>query len=324
MAYSSEILLKARERFEQAKTERERENEEHRLAAYTQYPRLKEIDLSLRRNMAELIGSLMEPEVDSSQALAAARDKNLALQKEREWIIEAADFEDGYLDDSPICKKCDGRGYIGTQMCSCLRELCRQEQKKALNALIGSGKERFENFRLDCYPDTFQPQLGTSPRKLMQSNLNFCKKYAQTFTPGSGSLLFAGATGLGKTFLSGCIARQLTDRGFSVVYETACKIFADFEAEKFSGGEEAQGLTAKYFHCDLLILDDLGTELTTQFTVSALYRLINGRMLDSKAMLVSTNILPDAIERRYTPQIASRMVGTFRLIKFAGDDIRRL
>ena len=321
MAYSAQVLRRARARLEQAKLERERENEAHRAAAYERYPRLREIDRELQQSMAELAIAFLKK--DSEETLGAIRTRNQTLQAERNWILEAGEFEDGYLDDTPVCTRCGGTGYDGSQMCSCLRELCRQEQKKELTSLLGSGRESFDTFRLDVYSDAYDPKLGTSPRELMRSNLNICKKYAAGFSAASSSLLFSGATGLGKTFLSACIARQIADRGFSVMYETAIRLFADFETEKFGAQGGDGSLTRKYFDCDLLIIDDLGTEMTTQFTVSALYSVLNTRMMEGKPILISTNLLPEALETRYSPQIASRIVGTFRLIKFAGDDLRR-
>ena len=321
MAYSAQVLRRARARLEQAKLERERENEAHRAAAYERYPRLREIDRELQQSMAELAIAFLKK--DSEETLGAIRTRNQTLQAEHNWILEAGEFEDGYLDDTPVCTRCGGTGYDGSQMCSCLRELCRQEQKKELTSLLGSGRESFDTFRLDVYSDAYDPKLGTSPRELMRSNLNICKKYAAGFSAASGSLLFSGATGLGKTFLSACIARQIADRGFSVMYETAIRLFGDFETEKFGAQGGDGSLTRKYFDCDLLIIDDLGTEMTTQFTVSALYSVLNTRMMEGKPILISTNLLPEALETRYSPQIASRIVGTFRLIKFAGDDLRR-
>lgn len=323
MAYTHTVLQRARARYEQSKTERAKQYEANLRQAYREHPRLEEIDRELKLTMVNLMANALRQGEDVRIALAEIRDLNLSLQQEREWIIEAAEYEEGFLDDSPICTKCGGTGYCGSSMCSCLSELCRQEQKRELTSLLGSGKENFDNFRLDYYTDEYDPKLGTSPRKLMQSNFNICKKYAQTFTPASGSLLFSGATGLGKTFLSACIARQVAEQGFSVMYETAIRVFSDFEAEKF-GTEENFGKSRKYFDCDLLIIDDLGTEMTTQFTVSALYSIINTRMMDGKATIISTNLMPDAIEKRYSPQISSRIVGTYRLIKFVGNDIRKL
>ena len=323
MGYSEQVLRRARERLEQAKQERERENEAHRREAYARYPRLQEIDRELQMTMAQLMAATLRRGGDPTEAIGQIREKNLALQREREWILEAGDFEEGYLDDAPICAKCGGTGYEGNQMCSCLRELCRQEQKKELTSLLGSGRESFESFRLDVYSDLYDEKLGVSPRKLMQSNFNICRRYAQNFTPQAGNLLFSGATGLGKTFLSACIARQVADRGYSVVYETAIRLFSDVESEKF-GGEEQRGLSRKYLACDLLIIDDLGTEMTTQFTISALYNVVNTRMMENRATIISTNLAPETLEGRYSPQIASRVLGTYRLLKFAGSDIRRM
>ena len=172
MAYSEQVLHRARARLEQAKAEREQENAAHRADAYARYPRLAEIDNELRRTMAELMAAALQRGEDPSQAVAAVREKNLALQRERSWILEAGDFDDGYLDDTPVCAKCGGRGYVGAQMCSCLRELCRQEQKKELTSLLGSGRETFENFRLDLYPAEYSESVRTSPRALMQRNFN--------------------------------------------------------------------------------------------------------------------------------------------------------
>lgn len=323
MAYSQNVMQRAHARYERAKADRQREYDEHLKQAYSEYPRLKEIDRELRLTMVQLMANALRVGEDPTAVIEEIREQNLALQREREWIIEVAEYEDGFLDDTPICKMCSGTGYRGATMCECLRELCRQEQRKELTSLLGSGKESFESFRVDYYSDEYDPRLGTSARKLMTSNFNICKRYASTFSPNSGSLLFSGATGLGKTFLSACIARCVSDSGFSVIYETAGRIFSDFENERF-GSEDNLGSTRKYFNCDLLILDDLGTEMTTQFTVSVLYNIVNTRMMEGKATIISTNLLPEAIEKRYSPQIASRIVGTYRLIKFAGTDIRQM
>lgn len=324
MAYSEDILRRARQRLEQSRLAQQRENEARRRIAYERYPRLAQIDRELRQTMTQLMATAFRTGEDPAEAVEKIRDKNLALQQERDWIIEAGDFEEGWLDDSPVCKICGGSGYVGAKMCSCLHELCRQEQRLALATLLGSGRETFDNFRLDVYPDTYDTDLGTTPRRLMQSNLRLCEKYAQSFTPASGSLLFSGATGLGKTFLSACIARVVIDRGYGIIYDTASHLFADFEAAKFGAeSEDNRNRTRKYFACDLLIIDDLGTEMTTQFTISALYTLVNTRMMENRATIVSTNLEDTQLERRYNPQIASRIIGTYRLVQFAGDDIRR-
>lgn len=320
MAYTDSVVKRARARLAAAQKEREVTAKEHLEEAYNRQPRLREIDLELRRLSAAAVCTAISHGTDPAAAIDALKERSLSLQNERQWLLDDAGYDDDYLDNSPVCEKCGGSGYIGALMCECLRELCRQEQKRELTWLLATGKESFENFSLDFYPDTFDPSLGTSARKMMQHNLAICQKYAVSFHKGAGSFLFSGSTGLGKTFLSGCIAKVVADSGFSVVYETAAKVFADFEAVKFRGAEES--LIRKYLDCDLMIIDDLGTEMSTQFSVSALYTLINSRMVSSKAVIISTNLSPDTLGEKYSPQVASRILGSYQLIPFVGEDIR--
>ena len=155
MAYSSEVVRKARERLAQARDERERENREHLRIAYDQQPRLREIDRQLRMTMAQAARAVFAGG-DAQRLMNEAKEANLALQREREWIIEEQ-FEPGFLDESPICPTCSGTGYVGSTMCDCLAELCRQEQKKELT-FLSAGRESFDQFRLDYYSDKPDPR----------------------------------------------------------------------------------------------------------------------------------------------------------------------
>ena len=321
MAYSSEVVRKARERLAQARDERERENREHLRIAYDQQPRLREIDRQLRMTMAQAARAVFAGG-DAQRLMNEAKEANLALQREREWIIEEQ-FEPGFLDESPICPTCSGLGYVGSTMCDCLAELCRQEQKKELT-FLSAGRESFDQFRLDYYSDRVDPRLGFSPRSVMEKTYQNCRRYALGFTMKSGNLLFSGNTGLGKTFLSACIARSVADQGFSVVYESAGHLFSALEKARFENNEENRRAAAKYRECDLLILDDLGTELPGQFVTAALYSLVNDRLLENKPTIISTNLSEEELVRRYNPQIASRLRGSYRRMAFVGDDIRLL
>ena len=273
MAYSAEVVKRARARLAQAKEDRESENRQHLAVAYARVPRIREIDIQLRRTMAQAAQAAFLQGSDGRELLEEAKRENLELQQERA-ILAMENFEEGYLDDSPICDKCGGSGYIGSNMCECLTELCRQEQKKEVSVLSGS-REAFNQFRLDYYPDRIDPKYGASPRTIMERNLKICRTYALTFAPSAGNLLFVGGTGLGKTFLSACIARAVADRGCSVV-------------------------------------------------TAAFYTLLNDRILTGKPMVVSTNLNIDEIARRYSPQIASRLQGSFQGLTFVGEDIRVL
>ena len=322
MAYSKEVVRRARQRLASAKADRESENRQHLQIAYERVPRLKEIDLMLRRSMALAAQAAFSSGADAVSAMEKVKQANLALQEERRQLAQQY-FEEGFLDDSPICHLCGGSGYVGSTMCECLQELCRQEQKKELS-LLAAGNERFENFRLEYYSDRYDPQYGASPRAIMERNLSICRKYAAGFGSGSGNLLFVGGTGLGKTFLSASIARMVADRGYSVAYESAHHLFSKLEKNRFNPDEESREQVAKLMECDLLIIDDLGTELPGNFVTAALYNLVNDRLLAGRAMIISTNLNIEESARRYSPQIASRLQGSFKGLTFVGEDIRVL
>ena len=321
MPYSAEVVKRARERLAQAREDRESENRQHLAEAYARVPRIREIDMQLRRTMAQAAQAAFLQGSDGKELLEQARQENLALQREREELVRKF-FEEGYLDDSPICRLCGGTGYVGSTMCECLTELCRQEQKKEISIL--AGKESFSQFRLDYYPDRIDPMYGASPRTIMERNFQTCKRYALYFSQNAGNLLFVGGTGLGKTFLSACIARTVADRGFSVAYETAAHLFGNLEKARFNPTEDSRREAEKYTSCDLLILDDLGTEMPGQFVTAALYSLLNDRLLAGKPMVISTNLNVEEMNRRYSPQIASRLHGGFTRLTFVGEDIRVL
>ncbi len=320
MAYSSDVVRRARRRLEQAKAIRESENQQHLQEAYARVPRIKEIDILLRRSMALAAQAVFTQGGDAKLAMEQVKEANLALQQERKALAQDY-FEEGYLDDSPICELCGGTGYMGSQMCECLQELCRQEQKKEIS-LLASNDERFEKFRLDYYSQQIDPNYGASPRTIMEHNFNICRKYAASFGENSGNLLFVGGTGLGKTFLSACIARSAADKGYSVAYESAPHLFSKLEKDRFNPDENSHAEVERLSHCDLLILDDLGTELPGNFVTAALYALVNDRLLAGKAMVISTNLNIDEIARRYSPQIGSRLQGSFQRLTFVGEDIR--
>jgi DNA replication protein DnaC len=322
MAYSAEVVKRARAKLAQAKEDRESENRQHLAEAYARVPRIREIDMQLRRTMAQAAQAAFLQGGDGRAELEKVRNANLRLQQERA-ALAAEHFEEGYLDDSPVCHICGGSGYVGSTMCECLKELCRQEQKKEVSILSGS-KGNFSQFKLEYYPDHYDPKYRVNPRLLMEEVLRICRGYAQGFSLNAGNLLFVGGTGLGKTFLSACIARTVAERGYSVVYESAAHLFSKLEQAKFSPNEENRREAARFTECDLLIVDDLGTEMPGQFVTAALYALVNDRMLMGKPMVISTNLNVEELGRRYSPQIASRLHGGFQRLTFVGEDIRVL
>ena len=320
MPYSGEVTRRAQQRLAQQKADHESRYNHRLFQAYEQQPRLRQIDLDLRKSMVLAAQAAFTKGQDARQAMEQVKQANLALQQERKALLEDH-FPAGWLDEDPICPRCGGSGYIGAVMCDCLKELCRQEQKQEL-AQLTTGAEQFEAFRLDYYPAETDPTYGVSPRKLMERNFQICQKYAETFGKDSGNLLFVGSTGLGKTFLSACIANAAAEKGASVAYESAPNLFAKLSKNQFEGDDLTRSDCARLTDSDLLIIDDLGTELTNAFVIAALYSLVNDRLLQGKSMIISTNLNVDEIARRYSPQIASRLAGSFRGLTFVGKDIR--
>lgn len=318
MAYSSEVLNKARQRLESEKAEKQSKYFANLEAAYGAVPRLRQIDALLRQNMAQAVQAAFSKDGNPMDAIEAAKNENRALQQERQELVRSS-FPADFLDDSPYCPHCGGVGYVGKTMCSCLKELCRQEQMEQLRSLT-CGQGSFGDFRLDYYSDRIDPKIGVSPRAVMELNLRACKRFAQQF--GKGNLLFVGGTGLGKTFLSACIATQVASMGHSVCYESAAHLFSNLEKCRFGSDEAAVQACQKYDSCALLIVDDLGTELPGNFVTAALYNLVNDRLLAEKPMIISTNLTIEEIGRRYSPQIASRLQGSFQGLTFVGEDIR--
>lgn len=322
MAYSLDVVRRARARLAEQKADRESLQQERLQAAYAKVPRLRQIDMELRGSMAAAAQAVFAQGGDAREAMEKVRQENLAIQQEREALIRA-NFPAEYLEEKPVCDRCGGTGYIGANMCVCLQELCRQEQKREL-VLLSCGQADFRDFRLEYYPDRVDPKYGASPRKVMARTFDYCKNYAENFDAQSGNLLFVGNTGLGKTLLSACIATAVADKGYSVAYESAPHLFNKLERNRFAPTPETQAEVEKLVRCDLLIIDDLGTELPGNFVTAALYTLLNDRLLAGKAMVVSTNLSIEEAAQRYSPQIASRLQGNFRQLTFVGEDIRLL
>lgn len=324
MAYDGKIMRRAIQRFEEDKRQREELFHQREKLLFTREPRLREISDELRSTMSHIITSALQKGTDPRPAVAVLRDHNLSLQQERADLLRGMGLSPDDLDEKPNCKKCGDTGYRNGAVCSCLQEYYAREQKKELSTLLDLGRQSFDTFSLDWYSDRISPEAGVAPRDNMEAVYEICANYAHSFGKQSGNLLLTGAPGLGKTFLSAAIAREVSDCGFSVVYDTAVHVFSRFEARKFSRDDQAEEDCQRIFRCDLLILDDLGTEMTTAFVVSALYEILNTRLMTGQATILNTNVEPQELGRRYSPQIASRIEGEYRILPLFGEDIRRL
>lgn len=326
MAYDKQILSDLLREMERRRNARERLLAERRQEVYARVPRIRQIDDTLRGTAAAVLRAALESGDDPTAAVERLREQNLALQRERTRLLVDAGLPAGFLDDQPDCPLCGDTGYVGTELCPCLKAQYAARLTEQLSTILPIEDQNFESFRLDYYSDVKDARLGLSPRENMEANLDLCAEYAHHFSKQSPNLLLFGSAGLGKTFLSTCIAKTVSEFGFSVAYDTAIHVLGCYESVKFGGADagDAQRAIRKFEHADLLILDDLGTELSTAFTTSIFYSLINTRLMARRPMIVNTNLQPNELEKRYSAAVASRLLGDFTHLRFFGDDIRRM
>lgn len=325
MALDTRLLSRAKQRLENKKRENEAALERRRDQVYAKFPKIAALDQRLKASVIEAVGLTLRGGDDMAEHIGRIRDENLLLQEERVQALLAAGLSPDYLDNSTACRYCGDTGYVDRVLCVCLQQLYEEEQRASLSSLFKLGNETFDNFDLTWYDDT--PDPVKSARDKMAIVYEACLDYARKFERQRTNLYLSGGTGLGKTYLSACIARVVAGKGFSVVYDTAAAIFARYEEEKFDKGTDLAAVREalrRYSDCDLLIMDDLGTEMTTAFTISALYELVNTRLTRGKKTIINSNLSAGELYSRYSPQIGSRIAGEYDVLNFCGKDIRIL
>ena len=246
------------------------------------------------------------------------RERNAFLLSERRRALKNMGLPEDYTEVHYTCDRCSDSGYVGTQMCQCFRELLITENIKSSGIGKLIEKQSFDNFDLSKYKGNKENY------ERMKENLAVAREFAKSPATPCSTLLFIGDTGTGKTHLSTAIAKEVIERGLEVIYDSAQNIIADFEADRFKSGYGPYEPRAdKYLECDLLIIDDLGTEFVNQFTVSCLYNLINTRQNKGLATLISTNLKPRELVSKYEDRIYSRLVGCdSKILVFSGPDAR--
>lgn len=319
------LLGLARKEKERIRERAEAENTRRHAEVYTRVPVLRDLDTRIAALMGEAVTNALG---GAGRSMDQLQRESLRLQAERAERLVENGWPLDYLDGAWQCPKCRDTGFVEGRACACLLALYEQEKAKDLSALLKLGEESFGSFDLGLYSDRPDPSSGISPRQTMELVFDTCYDYALGFGPDSQNLLFRGGTGLGKTFLSACIARVVSERGHSVVYDTAVSALGAFENRRFARSEsdaaEADQRVRRLLDSELVIVDDLGTEMVTEMTKSALYTLINSRLIARKKTIISTNLTQKELARRYTPQIVSRLEGEYQVLSFAGSDIRQI
>lgn len=318
MAYSKETYKKAEQELAQRRNRALAEREDRHRIAVESVPEILETEERMSAAGLATIKALGMGAVDAKEYIRKLSEINLNAQAQRRMFLKKAGFPEDWLDVHYSCPKCEDKGFVNGIMCDCFKDLLKSLEYEKLCSKLPVGNCRFDNFKLDYYPDG----TGTSPRRRMESVLNYCKTYATDFSRRSPSLLLYGKTGLGKTHLSLAVAGKAVESGYGVIYTSAQNLFNKLEKEKF--GRSDGNTEETILDCDLLIIDDLGAEFTTQFTVSALYNIINSRELEGKPTIISTNLTPEQLTSTYSERIASRILSNFVMLYFDGSDIRQI
>ena len=296
------------------------ELEERRKTAYAKIPRLPEIDRDIASISVQKARDMLNGGPHAGLDLRAAIAE---LAQERTALLVSNGFPADYLEPSYDCPLCRDTGYIDGKKCVCFKkaETSLLYTQSRLDEILD--KENFDTFSLEYYSDDIiNNATGLTSRQTAHAALQRCRSFTETFGIRFDNLFFYGDTGVGKTFLSHCIARELLDRSFCVIYFTAFDLFELFARHTFSGSDEAKEVHSNIFNCDLLIIDDLGTELTNSFVASQLFLCINERILRKKSTIISTNLTLDRFAETYSERTFSRISSNYTIIKLFGNDIR--
>ncbi len=272
------------------------------------------IETTLSKLCAELIPAAVSGDTKRLSKIQAECE---ALNSKKAEKLRLAGIEKPNF----YCEKCKDSGYLAGKLCDCVRDIAKKLAFEELSVSLPLNDYSFDNFDLNYYPDT--EVNGANPRKRAAAILNLCKQFVEDFPKNNRSFLFVGNTGLGKTHLSLSIVREVSAKGYGVVYGSAGNLFGAAEKEHFSFSGETTAVDS-LLNCDLLIIDDLGTEFYSSFAASLFYNIINSRLLSGKATVINTNLSFDELEKRYTPRITSRFMGGYEMINLIGSDIRQI
>ena len=323
MSYKKSVYIKAKEILAQRKAAAEREAEMRHSAAVVLCPEILNIEREMASHGADVVKAVGMG-ADVTEYIRNLSEANLKAQAKRKELLKSVGFPEDYLDVKYTCEMCKDTGYNNEFYCQCYRKLIRDVARENLGANSPVKKCTFESFRVDRYPDVIDGVIGINQREHMKSVYQYCKDYAENFTPDSDGLFMYGKTGLGKTHLSLAIANEVINRGYDVYYGSVQNIMDKLEAEHFGRLPREDSIKDDVLECDLLIIDDLGTEFTTQFTNAELYNIINSRILSSLPTIISTNLSIEEVAERYSQRVASRIIGDSMSVYFCGKDIRQM
>lgn len=311
------------EEYQKKREKAQRELRMRKEEIYQKMPRIFEIESEMKILGIQIVKAAQAEPKQIKKLTTQLKEKSIDLQMERAELLASKGYPVDYLEIKYECPKCQDTGYIGVKRCKCFEQrlIDKAYQQSNLHSLLE--KENFDTFRIDYYSDEPFGDNELSPRKNIENLFLSCINYANNFEHHNKNLFFYGSPGLGKTFLSNAIAKDVLEKGKIVLYQTASDLIDFIRNNKFDQNhQEENPLLERIFKSDLLIIDDLGTEYLTEFAKMELYNVINKRLLTEKKMIISTNLSLRELQEKYPNRLTSRILGNFELYKFYGEDIR--
>ncbi len=324
MAFDAELIAEIETEYEELRQNNAIDLKNRKSAVFLKVPDLEKIDyeiksLGLKLYKIALSGSDVKKQVDE---LREQQKKLLTVKK-------ALLIENGYspdeLSERYHCDICKDTGSVDAKPCACYKKRLIEKAYEQSNLSAQLTHQSFDTFDMSLYSENVDEKYGVSPKEHIKRIVDICKDFVADFDKSDINLLFWGEPGLGKTFLSTCIAKELIAKNHSVIYETAYKTFSMLEELKFKRNDSTDKLkfkVDKLYSCDLLILDDLGSEFSTQYTTAAFFDIINSRLIAGKKTVINTNLSIEELKKKYGERVISRLYGHFRVIQFIGSDIR--
>lgn len=322
MSYGKETLLKATQILEARRSKAQRIQLARHMEVTEKIPEITKYESQLSASGLAVVKALGMGK-DAKEYIDELSRINISIQDFIKTALKENGYPEDYLEVPYTCKKCSDTGFVGGYVCDCRTELLKSIAKDSLSKVSPCKECSFDNFDIKYYPNESYGDTGIIPKNRMSEILEYCKCYAEDFDTDSESLYLHGATGLGKTHLSLAIANTVAEKGYKVIYDSAQNILSSLEREKF-GSNNTGEREKEILDCDLLIIDDLGSEFSTQFTVAAVYNIINTRLNRSKPVIISTNLTGAELEAKYTQRITSRIIGGYVSLLFLGKDIRQI
>lgn len=287
------------------------------------YPEIYSVYIKITSTKDRLADVILSGRPDARAEINRIRDENLGLQNKLKSLLVSFGMPEDYLNIRYFCNLCSDTGIRNGNRCVCVTELLEKYAVEDMNSKCSIPLKNFADFNLSFYPESYSYGGKTySPREIMEDNLKYCLDYAKRFPKDCPSVFMLGPTGLGKTFLSGCIASELGKNGFTVAFDTAQNYFREIEKEHF--GRSDGDTLGTLMNADLVILDDLGSEFKSEFNTTAAYNILGSRLNMDRPTIVSSNMSIDELQKRYGDRIISRLTGMFKTLRFIGEDIRQI